>query len=77
PLLDEMKKRRRDGEADIRERFERAIEEGDLPSSANAKALAKFATTQMWGLSVQSSTGSTRKELLAAAELAIKAFPAK
>ena len=76
-LLDEMKKRRRDGEADIRERFERAIAEGDLPNSANAKALAKFATTQMWGLSVQSSTGSTRKELLAAAELAIKAFPAK
>ena len=74
-ILDEMKKRRIEGEADIRKRFERAMAEGDLSPTANARSLAKFAATQMWGLSILAMNGSTKKELLAVAELAIRAFP--
>lgn len=74
-ILEEMRKRRLGGEADIRKRFEKAKAEGDLSSVADARALAKFAATQMWGLAVQSTNGSSRKDLLAAAELAIRAFP--
>lgn len=74
-ILEEMKKRRIEGEADIRARFEQAVAEGDLPRTADASALAKFAATQIWGLSVQGMNGSTKNELLAAAELAIQAFP--
>lgn len=76
PILDEMKKRRLEGEREIRKRFEQAVKNGDLARTTDVKSLAKFAATQMWGLSVQSMNGSRKKELLAAAELAIKAFPA-
>lgn len=74
-ILDEMRRRRLEGEEDIRVRFQQAIKEGDLPKTANARLLAKFAATQMWGLSVQSTNGSSKKDLLAAAEMAIRAFP--
>lgn len=75
-ILNEMRKRRLEGEEDIRKRFEQAVADGDLPRDADAAVLAKFAATQMWGLSVQSTNGSSKKELLATAEIAIKAFPA-
>ncbi len=77
PILEEMKRRRLEGEADIRVRFERAVVDGDLPQGTDFRALAKFAATQMWGLSVQGMNGSTKKELLAVAEIAIRAFPSR
>ncbi len=39
------------------------------------RKIIEFAATQMWGLSVQSINGSSKKELLATADIAIKAFP--
>ena len=67
--------RRLGGEAEIRARLERAAAEGDLSDDADPAALAKFAATVMWGLSVQSVNGSTREELVRVAELALRSLP--
>ena len=74
-VLTEMKKRRIEGERDIRIRFQDAVANGDLPPTANAATLARFAATQMWGLSILAMNGSKKKELLAVADVAIRAFP--
>lgn len=72
-----LAERRIEGEADIRLRFEQALEEGDFPKGADPSALAKLAATMLWGLSVQAVNGATREELLRVAQLAIDAFPRK
>jgi hypothetical protein len=43
----ELASRRAAGVAAIRRRFQRAIDEGDLPASADASALARFVATVM------------------------------
>jgi len=63
-------------EQQIVARLERAITEGDLPSSADPRALAKYLATVNYGLAIQSSAGATRKELLAIVETALAAWPA-
>lgn len=73
-VFNEIRKYRRDGENDIRKRFRRAVNEGDLPPDTDVRALAKFAATQIWGLSVQSMNGATRAELKAAAMIALSVF---
>jgi AcrR family transcriptional regulator len=72
----ELARRRIDGELDIRKRLQKAAREGDLPTDAEPKALAKLAATLIWGISVQSTNGARRTELLKIAELAMGAFPA-
>lgn len=67
---------RRDAyETAVRDRFQRAIDEGDLPRDADAADLARFITTVTHGLGVQASTGRSREELLPVAEAALKAIP--
>lgn len=76
-ILEELRRRRIDGEKDIRERFERAVAEGDLPKNTDVKALSRYAATQLWGLSVMGMNGTSKSDLLAAADIAIRAFPGK
>jgi AcrR family transcriptional regulator len=71
----EMAKRRAKGEAALRERFERAIAEGDLPSDCDAGDLARFVVTVNYGLSVQALGGTAREELERVAEIALRAWP--
>jgi AcrR family transcriptional regulator len=52
------------GVAAIRRRFQRAIDEGDLPARTDASALARFVATVTHGLAVQAASGASRKELL-------------
>jgi AcrR family transcriptional regulator len=72
----EMVKRRDAGVAALRERFERAVAEGDLPSDANPADLARFVATLMHGLAVQAAGGATREELKRVAKIALKSWPA-
>jgi hypothetical protein len=58
----------------LRQRFERAHADGDLPKSADPEALAKYVATFQNGLAVQSASGATRQTLLAAADVALRAF---
>ena len=71
----ELALRRGAGERALRIRFERAVSEGDLPRSSDPVALAKFVATFQHGLAVQSAGGANREELLAAVEVALRAWP--
>jgi AcrR family transcriptional regulator len=59
----------------LRERFNRARAEGDLPADAVPAALAKYVVTIQHGLAVQLAGGADRDELRAAVEIALKAWP--
>jgi AcrR family transcriptional regulator len=56
-------------------RFELAKAQGDLSSNVNSKQLAKYIATIHQGMSVQSTSGATREELLAIVAMALKNWP--
>ncbi len=64
------------GEMQLRERFERAREEGDLPPSAKPAVLAAFIMAVLHGMAVQAKAGFSREMLEAVAEQALCAWPA-
>jgi AcrR family transcriptional regulator len=47
----------------LRERFERAVREGDLPSGTDCATLARYIATVLNGLAVQAASGATEEEL--------------
>jgi hypothetical protein len=67
---------RRAGEAEVRERFERAQAEGDLPPDADPKELADYIRAVIYGMTVQASSGATRDDLERVIERAMIAWPA-
>jgi AcrR family transcriptional regulator len=75
PLRKEFAAQRAAGLAGLRTRLKRAIAEGDLPINADADALACYVQTINFGLTVQASTGATRKELLGVVATALQAWP--
>jgi AcrR family transcriptional regulator len=75
-IKQELCKRRAEGEQNLRERFERAKSEGDLASTCDAAALARYVITVTQGMSVQATGGASRADLLAVADMALNAWPA-
>jgi AcrR family transcriptional regulator len=63
------------GHAAIRERFERARAEGDLPADADPKALTHYIGAVVCGMAVLAASGMTRDELDRVIELAMQAWP--
>jgi AcrR family transcriptional regulator len=57
------------------ERFQRAKEEGDLPSDADPKTLACYLMTLNSGLAVQAKSGIRKKQLLQVVEIAMRTWP--
>jgi AcrR family transcriptional regulator len=74
PLREEFAAQRAAGLAELRTRFKRAVADGDLPPDSDADTLAHYVQTVNFGLTVQASTGATRKELLRIVEIALKTF---
>jgi|tagenome__1003787_1003787.scaffolds.fasta_scaffold20514585_1 AcrR family transcriptional regulator len=66
---------RAEKERAMRERFDRARREGDLPKSADPAALARYLMAVANGMCVQASAGASTKELLGVAKLALGAWP--
>jgi AcrR family transcriptional regulator len=64
-------------EASLRERFERAKQEGDLPEAADATALAAFVTAVSHGMAVQAKAGFSRDVLRAVVDQALSTWPSK
>lgn len=60
----------------IRERFERAIAEGELPAGVDLCAVVSFYATLSQGLGLRASEGVSRGELLAAVDGARAAWAA-
>ena len=75
PLLKEFAAQRAVAIAELRKRFQRAIAEGDLPADTDAGAFAHYVLAVNFGLTVQATTGATRKDLLRIAEVALRAWP--
>ena len=59
----------------FRKRFERAVEDGDLPKGTDCATLARYIATVLNGLAVQVASGTTEKELRLVAALAMRAWP--
>lgn len=66
---------RAEGEAQLRERFERAKADGDLPEAAKPDALAAFVMAVSHGMAVQAKAGFSRGILEAVAEQALSTWP--
>jgi AcrR family transcriptional regulator len=64
------------GETRLRERFEQAKAEGDLPETARPDALAAFVMAITHGMAVQAKAGFSRDMLEAVAEHALSTWPA-
>lgn len=75
PIRRALIEARANGEASLRERLERAQEEGDLPQTANCAALAAFVCAVLHGMAVQAKAGFSRDALEAVAEQALSTWP--
>lgn len=76
PVRQALIEARADGEARLRERFERARAEGDLPPTAEPATLAAFVMAVLHGMAVQAKAGFSRETLEAVAAQALASFPA-
>ncbi|MFD9741533.1 TetR/AcrR family transcriptional regulator [Umezawaea sp. NPDC059074] len=63
------------GRSGIRERFERAVAEGDLPADADPALLARYVTTLSYGLAVQAASGASRDDLQELVDAALRGWP--
>ncbi|GAB3168410.1 TetR/AcrR family transcriptional regulator [Amycolatopsis stemonae] len=63
------------GQKYLRERFRRAVDEGDLPAGAEPELIARYVMTIANGMAVQAVGGATREELQRVAELALRNWP--
>lgn len=63
------------GQDRLRERFEQATADGDLPETANPLALAAFVTTITQGIAVQAKAGIDRTTLEMVADEALRCWP--
>jgi len=74
-IKQELVSRRAKGEQDLRQRFERAIAEGDLPEGSDAADLAAYLSAILQGMAVQAAGGTTREQLRKIAEMALRTWP--
>ena len=74
-LRKEFATQRAAGDALLRKRFRRAIRDRDLPADADATELAQLVLTVNYGMTVQASTGATRKDLERIADAVLRDWP--
>jgi AcrR family transcriptional regulator len=75
PVRRELARLRQATVAALRERFERAVREGDLPRGTDCATLARYIATVLNGLAVQAASGATGTELRQVAAMAMRAWP--
>ena len=59
----------------LRDRFQRAVDEGDLPPDTDPGLLARYLMTVANGIAVQATGGATRDELQQVADMALRSWP--
>lgn len=74
-LRREMAKKRAQAETSLRMRFQRAIDEKDLPADCDAAILAKYISVVNHGLAIQAAGGAGPEELRQVVKLALQSFP--
>lgn len=75
PVQDALMMWRDGGQAALRERFQRAIDERDLPADADAGFIAQYIMAVSHGIAVQAVGGATREELERVAAASLKNWP--
>jgi len=63
------------GRMHLKDRFRRAVDEGDLPAGADPGLLARYLMTVANGIAVQAAGGAGRDELLQVADVALRNWP--
>lgn len=63
---------RNEGTSRLRERFEQAVDEGDLPPDTDPALLARYIMTVSNGIAVQAAGGTTRNDLRQVADAAMR-----
>jgi AcrR family transcriptional regulator len=71
----ELARLRQHAVAALRKRFERAVQEGDLPPETDCATLGRYVASMLNGLAVQAASGATDAELRQVAAMAMKAWP--
>ncbi|MFC5061871.1 TetR/AcrR family transcriptional regulator [Actinomycetospora atypica] len=66
---------RDEGYSRIRERFRRAVDDGDLPPETDPGLLARLVTAVAYGFAVQAASGVPAEELQEAADAALRRWP--
>jgi AcrR family transcriptional regulator len=75
-IRDELIARRSLSEDTLRERLERASQEGDLPAGEDPADWARYVMAVGLGMAVKATSGATRAELHRVVDVALKALPA-
>ncbi|OJU10961.1 MAG: TetR family transcriptional regulator [Alphaproteobacteria bacterium 64-11] len=75
-IPDVVARHRAEKEAALRDRFARAVQEGDLPAGSDPGALARYLTTVANGIAVQAAAGYSPEQLHAVADIALASLPA-
>jgi AcrR family transcriptional regulator len=71
----ELVSRRTSGEVAVRQRFQRALADGDLPADVDPADLARYVGTVIQGMAVQAASGASRADLRRVMEMALRAWP--
>lgn len=66
---------RAQSQSDLRERFQRAVDEGDLPGDADPALIARYLTTVADGVSVQATGGATAEALHHVVDVTLRHWP--
>ncbi|WP_280887240.1 TetR/AcrR family transcriptional regulator [Streptomyces sp. LBL] len=59
----------------LRDRFQQAVDEGDLPRDTDPGLLARYLMTVTNGIAVQAAGGATRDDLQMVADMALQSWP--
>lgn len=59
----------------LRDRLQRAVDEGDLPPGTDPGPLARYLMTVANGIAVQAASGTTREDLQQVADMALRSWP--
>jgi AcrR family transcriptional regulator len=71
----ELDARRAGGELLLRERLERAKDDGELPDGLEPADFARYIMTVLEGMSVRAAAGANRAELHKVADMALRTWP--
>ncbi|WP_393059810.1 TetR/AcrR family transcriptional regulator [Streptomyces sp. LN549] len=66
---------RNNGCSSVRARFQRAVDDGELPPETDPGLLARYVTTLAFGIAVQAASGVGRDELQGMADAALRNWP--
>ena len=75
PMKQAMIEWRKQGESDIQRRLQRARREGDLAKDVDPGDFARYISTVVTGLGIQSASGATRAEMTRLVDMVLRAMP--